>query len=299
MSLVVLAMAASAGADDLDIPREHHAWARFPQGSWKRVRVVTQQLNAQGQVVATSITETKTLLSEVSTEGFSLQIESTVEVAGRKIVSDPKTVEQRYNGAVAGHTANVRVVGEETLLIDGKSYVCKVQQYDISGSQSKTVTKSFYTPETPPYVLRRESRTMDLVSQMTVGRTIVEVTSIGVPVDILGKQHLVAKVHVEQNHVKGREITDAVSSLDIPGGIVSHESREYDADDKLLSTSKLELLEFHIAPAAEPSQSSWLLPRFWQHASGRLLLARQTCRADWRLETVRGRAYRRISYCPQ
>jgi hypothetical protein len=295
MALVALTMTATACADEVDIPPEHHAWARFPKGSWKRVRVVTQQLNEQAQVVSTSITDTKTLLADVQADRFSLQIESTIEVAGRKIVSDPRTVEQRYNGAIAGQIAKVRLLGEETLTIGQRSYACKVLQYEITGTQTKTVTKSYYTPETAPYVLRRDSKTVDLMTKATVARTLVEVTAVGVPVEILGKTHLAAKVHVEQKHPKGREVTDALSSLDIPGGIVSHESREYDASDRLLSSSKLELVEFHIAPAVEDSQSR-LLPNVWQQANMRFLLTRYDCRHARHTE-ARGRSHRRGSSC--
>jgi hypothetical protein len=134
------------------------------------------------------------------------------------------------------------------------------------------------------------------MTKTVVARTNVEVTAIGVPLEILGKQHLAAKVHVEQRHAKGREITDALSSLEIPGGIVSHESREYDADDKLLSTSKLELVEYHIPPAPEESHTLLNPFRMRQTAGVRFVRARQDCSPGWHYAAAR-RSYRQSVRC--
>src|SRR5687768_12042599 len=65
-----------------EIPRQHHAWARFAPGSWKLVRIVTENFDAQGRVTGASVTETRTTLKEAGVDGFTLLIESTVELDG-------------------------------------------------------------------------------------------------------------------------------------------------------------------------------------------------------------------------
>src|SRR5687768_11687188 len=71
------------------LPQEQHPWGRFPSGSWKSVRVVTETLDDKGEVANVTRTETRTTLVAADERGYSLRIESTVEVAGKRFASQP------------------------------------------------------------------------------------------------------------------------------------------------------------------------------------------------------------------
>ena len=276
--LAALAAAPAAScAQDVEIPRQQHAWARFAPGSWKLVRILTESYDASGRMTGTTSTETRTTLKAVGADSFTLLVESTIEVAGKKIVAEPKTLTQRYNGALAGQTAEVKTLGSETLTIEGKTYTCRVQQFEVTGTSSKTVTKTHYCVTAAPYVLRRESKTIDPASNLVTGHTLVEVTALDVPEMVLGQTHSTAQVSVMQKHAKGSETTTAVSSLEVPGGVVSHQSKELDAGGNLLSQSKLELIDYHVAQEAKaPEQSRRELrtrQTFW-HRSGEAFFQR-------------------------
>ena len=70
------------GAQPEPSARDLHVWGRFGVGTWKQARIITETLNAKGQVVDTTITETKTTLTKADSRQLSLRIEATVEVAG-------------------------------------------------------------------------------------------------------------------------------------------------------------------------------------------------------------------------
>ena len=72
------------------IPREQHPWVQFKIGSWKRVKTITETLDAKGAVVSTSVTETTTKLVDVDDEGYTLRIDAVVEVAGKKFPAGRK-----------------------------------------------------------------------------------------------------------------------------------------------------------------------------------------------------------------
>ena len=62
-----------------------HPWGRFDPGDWKTVRVITETLNEQGQVVSTTTTDTKTTLVDRDHDGVTLEIQACMEVAGRAL----------------------------------------------------------------------------------------------------------------------------------------------------------------------------------------------------------------------
>jgi hypothetical protein len=244
----------SACAQEAEIPREHHAWARFAPGSWKLVRIVTENFDSGGRVTAASVSETKTTLKEAGAAGFTLLIESTVELDGKRIVSEPQQVAQHYNGALIGQTAHARVLGADAVTIDGKSYPCRIYHYEISGTGQKSITRTHYSSEVPPHVLRRETTALETATNTAISRVLVEVKELSVPHTACGQMHLAARMRVEQKHAKGRETTDALSSPRVPGGVIWHDSTLVDSAGNKLSHSKLELVDYHVVQRPQPAR---------------------------------------------
>jgi hypothetical protein len=207
---------------------------------------MTQNYDAAGRVSVASATETKTTLKEAGAERFTLVIESTVELDGKRIVSEPQQVTQRYNGALAGQMASSRLLRDEALTIGDKSYPCSVHQYEISGGGQKTITRTHYSAETAPYVLRRETRAIE--GNTVSSHVLVEVKELNVPHRACGQVLPAARMVVQQTHAKGKETTEALSSVRVPGGVIWHDSTLVDGDGKKLSHSTLELLDFHVVP---------------------------------------------------
>lgn len=270
--------------DHPHIPRQHHAWARFAPGSWKLVRIVTENFDANGRATAASVTETKTTLKDASDDGFTLLIQSTVELDGKRIASEPQTVSQRYNGALSGQVAQSRRIGNEAITIDGQSFPCQLHQYEISGTAQKTITRTHYCPDTAPYVLRRETTALETGTNSATSRVLVEVQELNVPHMACGQSLPSARLRVTQRHVKGTETTLALSSMLVPGGVVWHDSSMVGPTGRKLSHSKLELIDFHVVARDEapPDAQTCSMP-LWTPApvDARAKLCRPNYSSRW------------------
>jgi hypothetical protein len=79
-----LAAAQLAAGHAQEHPFAQHPWAKFGVGSWKQVRARNESLNDAGRVVSTSITDTRTTLIGVTDSEYTIRIDVSVEVAGKR-----------------------------------------------------------------------------------------------------------------------------------------------------------------------------------------------------------------------
>jgi hypothetical protein len=142
-------------------------------------------------------------------------------------------------------------LGPDAVSIDGKSYPCRLHQYEITGMGQKSITRTHYSSDVAPYVLRRETTALETAGNTVTSSVLVEVKELNVPHTTCGEVHLAARLRVEQKHAKGKkETTEALSSLRVPGGVVWHDSLLVDANGVKLSHSTLELVDYHVAEPA-------------------------------------------------
>ncbi|MGE0607362.1 MAG: hypothetical protein AB7O62_09735 [Pirellulales bacterium] len=250
LSWAVLGQAA-IGQETGSIPREHHPWGRYEPGAWKSVRVATETFDAAGQATNISISDTHSTLEAADEQTFTLRIESSVEVAGKRITAAPQTVVQRYDGAPADQKLVPGASGSDRVLIDGAPYNCDILQLETSGPMTRTLTKTFYCKTLMPYVLRRETTTTNTQTNVVVGRSTLETIALDMPTK-LGLQTLPAShLKATQQHEKGTNVTLLVTSFEVPGGVLSHSSKELDTEGRLVRRSTLELLDFGDTPEIE------------------------------------------------
>src|SRR5262249_48161209 len=130
----------------------------FDQGTWKRVRIVTETLNDRGNVVDTTTTETKTTLVRADARRLTLRIEATIEVAGKRFESPPQVVEYGYYGESPNDKAETKSLGSEQLTVDGRQVPCQIRQVVASSGQQQLVTKMYLSNDVEPFVLKRETK---------------------------------------------------------------------------------------------------------------------------------------------
>jgi hypothetical protein len=226
------------------VPRRHHPWGRFGRGAWRVARVATETLDERGQVTDTTLTETRTTLEDVDDEGVTLKINVTLEVAGKKIETEPQIVRQGFNGEPSAPNSQVRTVGSERLIIDGRPYPCQVQQVETTAGGKKTVTKTYYCDEAAPYVLRTESTMLDGEGQARLAQTVTEVIAIDLPFPILSRLRRTAHFKAVQETPRGRTISLVVQSVEVPGGVVFQTTKELDANDRPIRRSTMQLVGY-------------------------------------------------------
>lgn len=236
---------ATASPVGSELTFHQHPWGRFCSGAWKLVRVTTESLSPQGQVTHASVTETKTTLLEVTASEVTLLVEVAVEVAGKKIQSEPQTVKQGVHGEVLVKGLQTKHVGQGNVTLDGIKIPCEIDQVEVVGATSRSVTRLFSSAEQMPFLLRRENVTTDLEGQQTLSRTDMEVLATDMPYVAADQIVSSAYVRTVYAHPGGTIITLAITSPDVPGGVISHSSKELDSQGVVVRRSTLELVDYN------------------------------------------------------
>ena len=251
LSLMLLSV--SNAAQEVELIAKLHPWGQFEPGAWKLVRVTTETLNEQGQVVGTSSTDTKTTLVDIDNEGITLEIQARVEVVGKRFEPEPQTVKQGFHGELLSPNLKIKEPTDGQIVIDDQKIPCKIQQSECSGPNGKTVTTVYYSMSIAPYLFRRESSVIDPEGK-TVGETTMEVTSLEMPRKVLDELNSVyntkSAFHVKTVHrnTKGTITTLAVISPEIPGGVISHSSNEVDKNGRTVCRNTLKLIDYSTEP---------------------------------------------------
>jgi hypothetical protein len=258
----------SATATASGITAELHPWGHFSKGAWRYTRVVTECFDEHGVITSTSVTEAKTTLQEVGPDGVTLQIMAAVEVAGKQRDADPQTVKQCFSGEPACDKPAVRDMGAAELTIDGCRVPCRIEQVESSGSHCKTSTKIYYSSSVAPYVLKRESTTTDSESGEVLTQSTTKVLSLDSPCDIPRRRKQAAQVETTSTHPKGGStVTRAMTSTEIPGGVLCHTTDERDAAGHLVRRSTLQLMAYGADDREEYSVEFKRTPRRANKAS--------------------------------
>jgi hypothetical protein len=241
-------------AQDATLPQMQHPWGRFPAGSWKSVRVVTETLDANGQVASVTRTETRTTLLTADARGYKLRIESTVEVAGKRFAAQPQVVKHGYFGEPEGQSVEVKELGAAELQIDGRAVASDVRQATYESDGVKRTSTIHYSSDVSPYQLRRETVT-EATAEVQRSTTLVETIALNLPQKVHGQVRPAAYLKTTRKTPQGTKVTVEIHCDDIPGGVVGHSANETDASSRVVRRSTLELIDYGIgghAPTADP-----------------------------------------------
>jgi hypothetical protein len=230
--------------------RDLHVWGRFDPGTWKRVRIVTETMDDHGAVADTTMTETKTTLERADAKRLTLRIEATVDVAGKRFECQPQVVDYGYYGEAANESTETKSLGAEPLTVDGRQVFCRIEQVVASIGQQRQVTEMFLSDAVEPFVLKRVTAVFkrDGTENSTLQdpETTSEVIALEVPYKVLHDVKSTALERTIQRTARGANVTLDVTSVDVPGGIVSRTSKEMDTQGRLLRRSTLELVDYQI-----------------------------------------------------
>jgi len=264
LSAVIIAGCFSglAAAQETSLPPQLHPWGLFEPGSWKLVRVVTENFNDQGAVAGTSTSDNRTTLLDTDDDGVTLEMRVCVEVAGKRFDGQAQTIKQNYYGEQLSAALKLKEPTTGQVAIEDRKIPCQVRKIELSSTSGKTITTIYYSTSMPPYILKRESVTTDPEGKNILSETSVSVQALDMPCKILGALHNAAYVKTVQKTPQGTIVTLAVICPDIPGGIVSHSSKELDPAGRLVRRSTLELVDFHSAEKDRPTYGRKRPPRY-------------------------------------
>jgi hypothetical protein len=248
LALGLGAFCASGLAQESGIPPRLHPWGRFEPGTWKVVRVVTETLNDQGEVVSTSITDTKTTLLNVCNDGVILEVEACMEVAGKRFRVEPQTIKEGFHGEAAASNVQFKEPIDGEVTVEDRKIPCKIRRLSLVGPKDKTDLTLQYSTSVPPYVLKRECVVTDTEHKDTINETSKDVIAFDMPVRVIDRLRSGSYVRTVRKSGKTTVTTLAVVVNDVPGGVVSHSSKEVDKDGRLLRRSTLALVDYNSDP---------------------------------------------------
>jgi hypothetical protein len=242
--LAFMANGASGEFQESDFPMKLHPWGGFEPGVWKLVRVTTQSLDERGQVVGSGLADTRTTLAQIDKNGVKLEVDACMEVAGKRFQGDPQTIEQSFYGEPTTLNSTVKPVAEGEVVIEDRKIPCKVQQVEAVGPSGKTTVTIYYSPSVAPYVLKRESVTMDADGKTVASETKTEIVAFAMPIRVRQETRSGTYVKTVQKTAKSTTTTLAVVLPDVTGGVVHHSMKEEDATGRVVRRSTLELLDY-------------------------------------------------------
>ncbi len=246
-AFAVAAVCVSALAEDAGITAKLHPWGRFDPGAWKLVHVVTETLDERGQVVGASMADTKTTLIDIDNDGVTLEIETCMEVAGKRFQAEPQTVKQGFHGELNGPNLRIQEPTSGETLIENRSRPCKIQQLDVLGPTERTTVRLYYSAALWPHVLRREIVTSDLEGKNVSSETSVEVVALDMPVRFREETHGGAFIKTVHKNAKGTVTELATFLPGVPGGVVSNSTKDVDKSGRLVRRSTLELVDYNVS----------------------------------------------------
>ena len=224
-----------------------HPWGKCVPGASKKVRVVSESLDGKGKVTGTTTTDTYSFLEELTDQDFTLRIEVTVEVGGKRFNSQPQSVKQGYFGEAPGQSVTFKKIRDEEITLLGRPVTVENREVTVQTEKQRRTTVIHFSDTISPHVLKCVSMVTNGDVKTPLSTTQVEVLATGMPYRVLGdirEASFVRTVHTQPKG--GSTITMEVHCADVPGGVVAHTSKELDESGQLLKRSTLELLEFDL-----------------------------------------------------
>ena len=224
--------------------RAHHAWGRCKVGAWKEVRQLIETLDEKGSILNSSSMETKTTLEDVSDNDYTLRIELTVEVAGKRITKAPQVIRQGYNGESEGQKVTSKVLGKSDVTINGHTFASEVREVVVNGGDTKRTSMVHFSDKVAPFILKRETRSTDAEGKATNSQTQVEVLAVDMPFNVLSEVKNASLVKVLQKQPKTTSLTLEFHCDAVPGGVFAHTMREDDESGRTIRRGTLELIDY-------------------------------------------------------
>jgi len=261
LAAVLVMLSEGRAANSQLLPPEHHPWGRFSPGAWQLTRTTSETLDPHGRVVRTTVTQTKTTLLSLDEQHYTLKVESTVEVLGKRFEATPQIIKRTYDDLPYDQAAQTRVAEQADLTIDNHRYPCTVLETVAESAVQHVVARTFYCRQVRPFTLRRDVTVTQHGEAQPKSQTSSYVVALDMPHKVLGKTYTASHIKTVHKQQGGTVVTLSVQVLELPGGIVSQTTKEQDENGHVIRRSTQELTDFGfdspveaVAPSEPPNR---------------------------------------------
>ena len=243
--LVSLSSLEVAQAQEWIANHKQHAWGRFKPGSWKRVRVRTDKLDANGKVTSTTTTDSITTLVEANSDCYTLMVDSEVEVGRNVYRGRPKYLKRYFRNELKGEILLDESLGKDEVVVASAPISSNVRHIVYTMDEWKRETTVHYAQDRP-FILRRVTKSHAPSGDLGY-ETEVRAKRVGLLRRILGEPRRVNEIVVVHQQDKHKTTTEESHCEDVPGGVVGHRLEQVDANGRVVSRSRLELIDYHVS----------------------------------------------------
>ena len=225
---------------------DHHWWGTSAVGSWKKVRVVTDILDATGKVTSTTKSVTTTTLLEADRRDYVLRMEVEMQLGEKRFVAEPRTVRRNYFFGDNQKARFVQTGRDANLTINGHSIAGTIREVTLTSEKGKRVSTVHYSAKNPPYIFKRKTTAKSPKGQLLY-TTDVDVTQYAIAHKVLGESKRVCHITTIHSQDQLTTTTKEVYCPDVPGGVISHTSQATDKNGNVVRRSTLELIDYGVA----------------------------------------------------
>lgn len=256
-----------------------HQWGRFPEGAWKRFRVVRSEDASEPtkrSFSRKSSAEYTVTLSQILPDQFILTWESALSGAGRKWNAQPKTTGSNYwEESSDMKPVSFKTKNDLVLEIEGASYPCFWEQIVFENENKRVEIKTWRSDASAhlPQILRQERKVYlkkDGKENLSVS-SLYQLSPTSFPYSVMGKVHHVWKCEKTDETSQGKTVTTSLISLTVPGEIISFDTRQYSPQGELIGQSTGYLVDYGFSCSrnrSEPIRTRFNNIRSWRRSSG-------------------------------
>ncbi|MBR0239334.1 MAG: hypothetical protein IJQ39_14665 [Thermoguttaceae bacterium] len=253
-----------------------HPWGRFPEGAWKRIRMVRSEGSAEKVRRINfrhSSAEYTITLSQILPEQYTLTTESALSGAGRKWNNPPTTNESNF----WEESSEMKLVSFKTqddlvLDIEGVSYSCSLEQIVFEDDAKRVEIKTWRSDASAhlPQILRRERKVFlkkPGEENSLYLSSIYQLSPTSFPYSVMGKIHHVWKCEQTDESSQGKTVITSLISLNVPGETISSDTRQYSPQGELSWQTTGYLVDYGFSCSkgrSEPIRSMFNNMRTWR-----------------------------------
>jgi hypothetical protein len=227
------------------LPKEYHPWARFEAGTWREIEITTETFDEQGKIFGRSITTQKEILKSIANDSYVIEVQATVDVAGKRIAGPWNTRVLRLSTDRPGAIFSSAQRKDEMLPLNIGGAKCQVFELQYADESRNLCDRIYFSPETFPYVLQRDTfERADNAPLASLPEGITTVVARSVPLDWEGKMIDCVSQQVIRRREKGESQTLSLLSPEIPGGEIRSHSTDFDTSGQRIRWSVQRLIAY-------------------------------------------------------
>ncbi len=221
-----------------------HPWGQFEPGAWRMSKTCVETFASNVSSNNITCTENSVTLQKSDAADLTLLSESFLNLAGKNIKTEPRLIHQGFHGLDAAEFTKHKTLRAESLVVDGQPVACEVAEYEFADEKSKKTITLWVNGAREPYIFRKEIRIINLKDSSLEEYTVSEITSMNQQVVALGRIYNGYQTRAESRFPQRTVNTVTLSSVQVPGGVISRVSREKNAKGRMLQVATTELMDF-------------------------------------------------------